>query len=225
MSIVVSNVMADSDLFPCATCMKTFASSKGLKIHVSRSEQCSISTTVQTQTETPDNFGNEVIEPMLGKLHHSHLSEMVKNPEDAITQDIPNLTFFNLEFPRNQTLLWRDDAPIIFQSNKWKSVKDNMVLLKTVARHFKKVLCHAKVAGSVLSSLDIALANEYIVAIDDGKDVAVSQYCPFYHRVEGGIISISRLLDALLSNIRANSDLGKEHWVHTIPYVVENFDP
>ena len=217
--------MSDNETFQCATCMKTFGSSKAMKIHMSKNEQCSRATTHQTQTDAPVGFGNEIIEPMLHKLNHVHLSVLVKNPEDAITQDMPNLTFFNLDFPRNHTLDWREDAPSVFHLNKWKAVKDNAILLKTVARHYKKVLCQAKAVGSVITSLDIALANEYIAAVDEGKDVLVSQYCPFYHKVEGGVISMSRLSEALLRNIRANCELGKDDWVRTIPYAAENFDP
>jgi len=193
----------------CPSCKKQL-SAKAMKTH----GPC-------TSPPSPDNpFGGEIIEPMLARLHPSTLAAMLKFPEDALTQDLPNLIFFNLDFPGNSTLSVENGQIVAYTRAKFRPLADEQQLLRAMARHFKKVVDHAR---SSASSLDVAFANEYIGAVDANKDVAISEYCPLFDRVEDGVISIPRLLERVASTVRANCALGREDWVRTRPYVEENF--
>ena len=210
----------------CDICKRAFATARTLKQHQTRSGPC------VPQPDAPDLFfGSEIIEPLLHRLKPTDIQTLVKYPEEALTQDLPNLVFFNLDFPANQTVTWSDDQPAIFvlrnretSAGKWRPVADKLQVIRVLARHYKKVVDHAK-GQEVVTGLELVLANEYLKAIEEGKDRPISKYCPLYERVDDGVVCVQRMVERLYDVVRTNCELGKEDWVTTDFYARENLDP
>jgi hypothetical protein len=208
----------------CPGCQKVFVSAKNLSAHIERTPLCT--------APTPENlFGAEIVEPMLANLQASHIATLVRHPEDAICSDLVNLIFFNIDFPENSTILMNDNDVYIYGTKlkdgrgaKWRPLPDPAVVLRALARHFAKFVDSARAADDLLGlgALEVALATEYVRAIDGWTNVAISRHCPYFHKVEDGKISLSRMMASAMDTVRANLVLDREDWVLTEPYALNN---
>lgn len=242
--------------FKCPVCLKVFKSQRTYRQHELRTRACPrtdgipvdpvVMEEVDQQsphpvvlqhvsnhgTQEPHLFGMETVEPMLSQLTPTQLASLVRYPEDALTQDLPNLLFFNLDHPMNQTISWTDSLCIYSlrsqrdtsSGGKWRRCGDMLAVLRVVARHMRKVIERERVECDVASCLEHGLAVEYLKAIDEGKDVLISEFCPYYDKVESATISIRRMVDRLQRTIHANCNLPTADWVRTEQYALENLD-
>lgn len=166
---------------------------------------------------------------MISDLTPEQIASLVRYPEDALTQDLPNLIFFNLDNPDNQTISWTDGLCVFGlkshrepqNGGKWRRLADPTCVLKVVGRHMKKVIDRE---GDITTGLERALALEYLKAIEDGKDVVISEFCPYHAKVDDGVINMQRMLDRLLGTVRCNCELTKDDWVRTKQYATDNLD-
>lgn len=235
--------------FQCPICKKLFKSQRTYRQHELRTRACPRTDNIAIQPWIVDDdnmeqsdstiqdhasdelidpciFGNELIEPMIADLTSDQIASLMRYPEDAITQDLPNLIFFNLDYPCNHSMSWSDTLCVFSPKTtrlggKWRRYNDHIGLLKVVGLHMRKVI--DKDYGGA-SCLERGLVMEYLKAIDAGKDVVISEFCPYYAKVDGGVIQIQRMVDRLLDTIKANCKLHKDDWVRTKPYAFENLD-
>lgn len=235
----------------CPVCKKIFKSHRTYRQHELRTRACprvdntSIQPLIVDDPSPPDVvqyhvtnhsddepciFGHEIIDPMLSELTNGQIASLMHYPEDALTQDLPNLIFFNLDYPDNQTLSWVDNLCVFGLKSqrepraggKWVR-HDVLGVLKVIAHYMRKLIDKYE-DEDVMSCLDRAKVLEYIKAINEGKDIVISKFCPYHGQVERGVIDIQRMLDRLTETIIANSKLRKDDWVRTKQYAVDYLD-
>lgn len=181
-------------------------------------------------------FGDERVEAILGKLSSTHITTLLRNPEDAVVRDIPNLVFFNTDLPANHTVRVADDGELhlhtrVRRKSRWRPLVDPYQLLTTCLRHFCKFVDHARTQRitSALTPIEVKLLNDYISILDSLKDFQVSPHYPGYATIatfscldeEKKAISISAVVAAIVRVVRENCSLPKEDWVQTLPYAAE----
>eukprot|EP00798_Chlamydomonas_sp_ICE-L_P019576 gene19576-26260_t len=175
-------------------------------------------------------FGSEEIDRMLGMLKVEHIVTMMKYPEDALTQDLPNLLFFNRDFPENQTVSvdFNTGTIIVLTGRvrgKWRPLPCLQTFLKNVARHYKKIVEYGRknnLVNSRVTLLEQGKLNEYLRVIDTGKEVISSEYCPYYADLIDGRITTERLSNAIVETVKVNCRMDVKDWIQTMPYADEN---
>jgi len=167
-------------------------------------------------------FGSETIEPILQKLTNAQLRALLLYPEDAICTDLPNLVWFNLDHPENQTVSMEGGGIVVRAprgtTGRWRP-EEATAVLRASFFHFKKVMdmCRGTVYRT-LTPVQQGLLNEYARALEEAREIPVSPYCPYHPLVEGGIISPSRMAQEVARTVRENCALPKEDWVRTVVY-------
>ena len=145
---------------------------------------------------------------MLARLTTAQLRTLLLFPEEALTSDLPNLVWFNLDYPANSTVT---DAAAV----------DPVALLRASLHHFKKVM-DAKLA--TLTPVQQALVRELVRCVEEGREIKVSPYCPYYDLVEDGVLSVERMAQAVARTVHENLALPREDWVRTEVYARECLD-
>ena len=179
---------------------------------------------------TANVFGSEVIENVLAHLKNEHVITLLRYPDEAITQDVPNLIFFNQDFPENQTISYEFAAgtPMVLMGRvrgKWKPPPCSLTLLKAVGRHYKKIVEYGRKTPSInnrVTFLEQGKLNEYLRAIDTGKDVVASEFCPYYLDLVDGCISVERMSSEIVRTVQLNCRLEVNDWIKTKAYAEEN---
>lgn len=188
----------------CAECGNVYKNQRSLSSHISKYHRGA------TPTPAPAHalFGAEVIEPMLARLTTAQLRTLLLFPEEALTTDLPNLVWFNLDFPANSTVTTDGAEPV--------------ALLRASLHHLKKVM-DAKLA--TLTPVQQALVRELVRCVEEGREIAVSPHCPYYGLVqEEGVLSAERMAQGVARTVRENLALPREDWVRTEAYARECLD-
>ena len=108
---------------------------------------------------------------------------------------------------------------------KWRPVAGPLTVLRNVGDQYKKIVEHGRRTPQVngrVTFLELAKANEYLRAIDIGKDVVASEFCPYSADLIDGCISIERLTDGLTRTVKSNCQFDTVDWIHTVAYANEN---
>lgn len=178
---------------------------------------------------TPElrSFGCESIDHLIGELSPTQLVEMMKYPEDAITSDMANMLWFNLDTPQNSTVRM-DNAgnPQVYKASKWRPVQP-IDLLRMMSNHFMALAdqCKKHPTGlwACVGRVQEALIHEIhrIIHVEDAKDVRVSQYAPYHGRTNEDVISPKKLAEDLMRTVRENCTLPREDWVRTNDFALQ----
>lgn len=185
------------------------------------------------------SFGDERIECIIGRLEPMQVLTMLRNPEDAVTRDIPNLVFFNLDLPFNHTMRTDGDQGEVQvhqrqkgkARGKWRPLPESAQLLKACLRHFNKFIDFARSQRitAMLTPVETKLLSDYMGALESGRDFRFSRHYPGYETIAGfscvdpesQSVSIERVVQAIIGVARENCALPKEDWVCTVPYASE----
>lgn len=173
-------------------------------------------------------FGNEDIENILSELKPEQLETLLHFPEDALTQDLPNLLWFNLDTPDNSTV-YMDKQNKAYSAGRggWRPLEP-LDALRVVSRHFRSVMeaCRENPEVNHIGAIRTMLLSEYMRIIEepDAKDIRVSKYAPYYGLTDG-TISPKTMASELMRTVRENWALPNEDWVRTRQYADSTMGP
>lgn len=180
-------------------------------------------TTINTTTNITYNylpnpersFGNEDVQSIISKLTPNQLETLLKYPEDAMTFDLPNLVWFNLDLPHNHTLNMDEGGQMhAFKGRTWDPIQP-IDALRASLGHFESVK-HA-CRGQYIHPIHQLMLQQYARIINDDLTVNVSPYCP-YRDITGPTMSSKQMTNDLARTVRENCQLPREDWVRTVPY-------
>lgn len=182
------------------------------------------------------SFGDERIERILGKLSPNNILTLLQNPEDAVTRDIPNMVFFNLDLPCNHTLRLSDQGEVVAHcvvrgKGRWRALVEPLQLLKTCVLHYCKFVDFARsqrITAS-LTPVEAKLLTDYVTILQSQRDFRFSRHYPGFEIVsgfscvdeEGQTVCIDAVSASIIRVVRENCTLPKEDWVRTISYADE----
>jgi hypothetical protein len=193
--------MADSEKVPCPHCDGLFKNVRCLQSHMSKyhRDEKRVEAAAPAAPAVPaapvapsrpapaavtegawagSRFGSETIEPILQKLTNAQLRALLLYPEDAICTDLPNLVWFNLDHPENQTVSMEGGGIVIRAprgtTGRWRP-EEATAVLRASFFHFKKVMdmCRGTVYRT-LTPVQQGLLNEYARALEEAREIHVS---------------------------------------------------
>lgn len=173
-------------------------------------------------------LGSESVDAMFAGMEPGAVATLIAFPEEALTVDLPILVFFNQDYRDcNSTVTMRNGELCVAEKKKsaetcqWRAGATSHQVLKALARHYEKLYnaVYLDTSKYGVGALDLLLAKEYMRAVSTGSDIPISENArQLYGRVEGHVISVSRMCERLAHTIADGSQLDPSRWLATHEY-------
>ena len=154
-------------------------------------------------------FGEEDMDSVIAAFSSAVLKEIVRDPEHAITEFVPNLVWFNKDKPEHHMFV------AAAREFKMKMPDGNVVtrpteqeILQVGMKHYQNIVNRAA-SENVLGPINERLNELYSKAVDRSKTEKISRYCPFFDVVSDGEINPESLAEALSASIKTLAHLER----------------